>query len=432
MGKISFLLSSGDFLELQGDLELQGKKVLLGVAGGIAAYKSHELVRLLIKVGADVRVVLTQNARHFVSETSLQALCGHSVRCDIFDEHAEAAMGHIELARWADLICIAPATANLMARLATGMADELLTTLCLASSCPIVVAPAMNMHMWAHPATQANVSTLTSFGYHLVGPASGEQACGDIGPGRMIEPSQIFSYLLSIVNSKALGGALRGRTVMITAGPTREAIDPVRYITNHSSGKMGYALAQAALNSGASVILVSGPVALEPPVGATLISVESALDMQRACLSQVEGCDIFIGCAAVADYRAKTLQPQKMKKSGDNNEVIALELVANPDILATVAAMEHPPFCVGFAAETQNVEEYARQKLVAKKLKVIAANHVGIEGQGFNSDDNALIVLSGSRRYEIAKASKSKVANDLMRLIADEYLAGSAEIKNKM
>ena len=335
---------------------LFNRNVLLGVSGGIAAYKSAELVRQLQELGASVRVIMTRGAMEFITPLTLQALSGNPVHTELLDEEAEQGMGHIELARWADLLLIAPATADLIARLAAGRADDLLTTVALATPAPRLVAPAMNQEMWRDPATTANVSALAQRGFQMVGPASGEQACGDVGPGRMEEPATIAARAAALFEQ----GLLAGRRVVITAGPTREALDPVRYISNHSSGKMGYALAQAAVDAGAVTTLISGPVNLAPPEHAQLVPVESARDMLDACLPLLQDCDIFIACAAVADYRPAEASEQKIKKGP---EAVSLQLVPNPDIVATVSASEHRPFTVGFAAETNDVITYARGKL---------------------------------------------------------------------
>ncbi len=392
---------------------LQDKKIVLAITGGIAAYKTPELVRRLKEQGADVRVVLTASAKAFVSSLSLQAVSGYAVADSLLDPQAELAMGHIELAKWADLILIAPATANIIAKLAHGLADDLLSTLCLATSAPIAIAPAMNQQMWHAPATQENIATLINRQIAILGPGAGEQACGDVGLGRMLDVDELVSLSTQFFTPKIL----TEQHWVITAGPTREAIDPVRYISNHSSGKMGYALAQAALNAGAKVSLISGPVALTAPQGAHLINVSSALEMHQQSLMLAEQADVFIACAAVADYRVAEVAKQKIKKHDDNNNM-QLNLVKNPDIVADVAALTAKPFTVGFAAETQKVAQYAQEKLIRKNLDLIAANDVAQSNQGFNSDNNALQVFTRDQQFEIPLASKSKVAAQLVTIIA--------------
>lgn len=366
---------------------LTNKRILLGVTGGIAAYKSADLVRRLQDAGADVRVVMTRAAQEFITPLTLQALSGKPVHTELLDVEAEAAMGHIELARWADLILVAPASADFLSKLCHGEGGDLLSTLCLAAKSEIAVAPAMNQAMWASAATQANLNVLTERGVRMIGPAAGSQACGDVGMGRMLEPLAICDEVASYFQC----GALAGRKVIITAGPTREAIDPVRYISNHSSGKMGYALAQAAVEAGAETILVSGPTQLAAPERVRLISVESALDMLAAVEANIGDADMFIGAAAVADYRPASVAEQKLKKSEGMSST--LELVENPDIIRAVAARETKPFTVGFAAETKDVKAYASAKLRAKNLDVIIANDVSRADIGFNSDNNAVWVL---------------------------------------
>lgn len=367
-----------------------GTKVLLGISAGIAAYKSAMLARLLKQAGCEVRVVMTEGAQAFITPLTLQALTGEPVRTSLLDPEAEAGMGHIELARWADTILIAPATADLMARLAAGMADDLLTTLCLASQSRKVMAPAMNQAMWAHPATQRNAARLAEDGWRLLGPASGDQACGDVGPGRMLEPEEILAALLEPPKAPEAAGL----AVTITAGPTREPLDPVRYLSNHSSGKMGYALAEAAAALGARVTLISGPVSLPCPAGVERLEVETALEMHEAAQRLAPESDLFIGCAAVADYRAESAAEHKIKKV-EGEEGLVLRLVKNPDIIAGVAALpaESRPLVVGFAAETRDVERYARDKLARKGLDMIVANDVSREGLGFGSDHNAALLL---------------------------------------
>ena len=371
------------------------RRVLLGISAGIAAYKSAVLARLLKQAGCEVRVVMTDGAQAFITPLTLQALTGEPVRTSLLDPEAEAGMGHIELARWADTILIAPATADLMARLAAGMADDLLTTLCLASEAEKVMAPAMNQAMWRHPATARNAARLEEDGWRLLGPASGDQACGDVGPGRMLEPEAILAALLDAGRVSNPGDApAAGLAVTITAGPTREPLDPVRYLSNHSSGKMGYALAEAAAALGARVTLISGPVSLPCPAGVARIEVETALEMHEAATRLAEQSDLFIGCAAVADYRAEQAAEHKIKKV-EGEEGLTLKLVKNPDIIASVAALPTPrrPFVVGFAAETRDLAAYARDKLTRKQLDMIVANDVSREGLGFGADDNAALVL---------------------------------------
>ncbi|WP_298440724.1 bifunctional phosphopantothenoylcysteine decarboxylase/phosphopantothenate--cysteine ligase CoaBC [uncultured Ferrimonas sp.] len=392
-------------------------KILLGISGGIAAYKAPNLVRRLRDQGADVRVVLTQGAKAFVTEMSLQAVSGYPVVHDVLDPATESAMGHIDLARWADQVIIAPASANLIARLAHGMADDLLTTCVLATEAPVMVCPAMNKVMYQHPATQANLTLLAQRGVELYGPASGDQACGDVGPGRMPEAEEIAAHWAQQQQQPQL---LAGKKLLLTAGPTREALDPVRYISNHSSGKMGFALAEQATQLGAEVTVIAGPVALPTPAGVTRINVESAQQMLDAVLAQVEQQDIFIGCAAVADYRAATVAEGKIKKSKDS---MTIELVRNPDILATVASHSARPYTVGFAAETHNVEQYARDKLSRKKLDLIAANDVSKSGQGFNADNNALILYWHNGERSLGHSSKAEQARLLLTTIADRLPA---------
>jgi len=397
---------------------LLDQKIVLGVSGGIAAYKSAELVRLLKKSAAEVKVVMTENAAQFVTPLTLQALSGEAVRSELFDFQAEAAMSHIELARWADLILIAPCSADLMAKLANGLADDLLSTICLASEAPIWLAPAMNRVMWSKMVTQVNVQRLRSFGFHLLGPGSGEQACGEVGVGRMLEPSDLLAEVVEFFSP--FEPFLAGVTLLITAGPTHEAIDPVRYISNRSSGKMGFALAQVASEAGAEVRLVSGPVSLPTPAGVQRTSVESAAQMHDAVMEQVVGQDIFIACAAVADYRLQQPSLEKIKKSRDE---LALSLRRNPDILAEVAALDgdERPFCVGFAAETEQLEQYAIDKMQRKQLDLIAANWVGVEGSGFESDENALHLFWSGGEKKLAKNSKQEIARQLLEVVAERF-----------
>ena len=407
---------------------LYGCKVLLGVSGGIAAYKSPDLVRRLRERGAEVQVVMTAGAQRFVTPTTFQAVSGREVRADVWDPAAEAAMGHIELARWADLVLVAPATADVIARIANGRADDLLTTLVLATEAPVMIAPAMNRVMWAKPATQANIGTLRARGITICGPDVGDQACGETGTGRMLEPKEIAEVAAEVVTAHGVGpvdattrAVLNGKRVLVTAGPTRERIDPVRYLTNRSSGKMGFAIAAAACAAGAEVTLVAGPVNLPTPAGVRRIDVESAAEMLAAVESVVAGVDVFIGAAAVADYRPTAPSPRKIKKTAER---IELALERTTDILARVAARADRPFTVGFAAETDDVERYARSKLEAKRLDLIAANEVG-DCKAFDVDDNALVVLSAEGREEIGHASKIDVARRLVAMIA-AHLSKSA------
>ena len=387
------------------------KRIVLGVTGGIAAYKSPDLVRRLMERGADVQVVMTAGAQKFVSAMTFQAVSTRPARSDLWDSAAEAAMGHIELARWAELVLIAPASADCIARLASGRADDLLTTLCIATQAPIVIAPAMNRVMWANKATQANIATLTARGIRVLGPGSGDQACGEVGPGRMWEPVQLAEAVLAPPPNANL---LAGLNVMITAGPTRERIDPVRYLTNRSSGKMGFAVAVAAREAGAHVTLVVGPVQLPTPDGVTRIDVESARDMHAAVHRHIAQTQIFIAAAAVADFQPVSVAKQKIKKQGGP---VTLALEPAPDIVKSVADMQRRPFVVGFAAETNDVEDNARIKLKRKKLDMIAANHVG-GGIAFDCEDNALTVLWPGGKAEIARGMKLAVARELIALIA--------------
>jgi phosphopantothenoylcysteine decarboxylase/phosphopantothenate--cysteine ligase len=395
---------------------MQGKRILLGVTGGIAAYKSPDLVRRLRERGAEVQVVMTAAAREFVTATTFQAVSGRTVRTDLWDAAAEAAMGHIELARWAQAVLIAPATADFLARLATGRADDLLATLCLATEAPIAVAPAMNHVMWANAATRANVAQLTARGVTVLGPGAGDQACGEVGEGRMLEPLELAEQLAALL---AAGGELAGSRVLITAGPTRERLDPVRFVSNRSSGKMGFAVAQAARAAGAEVVLVAGPVSLPTPPGVRRIDVESAADMLAAVLRELAGTHVFISTAAVADYRPLRAAQHKIKKTSDTLE---LSMERTPDVLATVAARADRPFVVGFAAETESVEQNARTKLMKKNLDMIAANEVG-DDKAFDVDDNQLIVLARGARYELGRAGKPALARGLVSLIARELSA---------
>lgn len=387
------------------------KRILLGVSGGIAAYKSADLVRRLAEQGCEVRVVMTAGAQEFVQPLTFQALSGNPVHTDLLDPKAEAAMGHIELARWADAIIIAPATADILSKLATGTADDLLSTLCLATTLPIAVTPAMNQQMWKSPATQDNIALLAKRDILIWGPASGEQACGEVGAGRMLEPTDIANRARALFTS----GSLAGKRVLISAGPTQENIDPVRYITNHSSGKMGFALAQAAEEAGAIVTLVAGPVSQPTPARVKRMDVVSAQNMYEACHSV--DCDIFIATAAVADYKVTNIETHKIKKHDDE---LVIHLSKNPDILASIAAKDNAPFCVGFAAETQNIEEYALGKLKNKKLNLICANQVhGDENKGFNADTNEVFAYWSSGKKHYPNMPKTKLARELIQLIAE-------------
>jgi phosphopantothenoylcysteine decarboxylase/phosphopantothenate--cysteine ligase len=392
---------------------LFNRNVLLGVSGGIAAYKSAELIRQLQERGASVRVIMTRGAQEFITPLTLQALSGHPVHTELLDEKAELGMGHIELARWADLLLIAPATADLMARLSTGRADDLLSTVALATAAPLMLAPAMNQQMWKDPATTTNIETLAHRGAQIVGPAAGQQACGDVGLGRMEEPSVIADAAASLFKS----GQLAGKRVVITAGPTREALDPVRYISNNSSGKMGYALARAAADAGAITTLVSGPVNLSPPDNIQVLAIQSAEQMLEQCLELLPECDIFIACAAVADYRPVKVETQKIKKAQDE---MSLQLIRTPDIISTVAASQHRPYTVGFAAETNDVLSYAREKMQRKNLDMIVANDVSDQTIGFNSEDNAVTVLWDNGEQAIERSSKSSIARQIISLISQQ------------
>ena len=396
---------------------LPNRRIVLGVAGGIAAYKAADLVRRLRVRECDVRVVMTAAAREFVTPLTFQALSSNPVHCELLDEQAEAGMGHIELARWADVVLVAPATANVLARLAHGLADDLLTTLCLATTAPLVLAPAMNRQMWQAGATRANVLALLDRGVEMLGPGDGDQACGEVGPGRMLEPEEIAARVMARFD----GGALAGVEVLVTAGPTREALDPVRFLTNHSTGKMGYAVAAAAAREGARVSLVSGPTALPTPPGVDRTDVASAGEMYAEVMARAARCDIFIAAAAVADYRPAHFSAQKIKKGGGS---AALDLVRTPDIVAGVAAMEDGPFTVGFAAETESMQAHAREKLQRKGLDMIAANRVGLPDRGFASEDNAMSVLWGERGHrDLGLAPKAELARSLVGLVAERYRA---------
>ncbi len=394
---------------------LTNKKVLLGVTGGIAAYKAADLVRRLREQGVTVRVVMTRSAREFITPLTLEALSGHPVRCELLDAGEESVMGHIELARWSDVVLVAPASANFLARLAHGLADDLLTTLCLAADVPIAVAPAMNRQMWMNPATQANIQILEQRGIRRFGPGPGEQACGETGPGRMLEPAE----LLQLLTAQFSGGQLSGLQVMVTAGPTREPIDPVRFISNRSSGRMGYAVARAAAEAGAEVMLISGPVALSVPDRVQCVAVNTAMQMREAVFAGIGNTDIFIAVAAVADYRSVEHADQKIKKTQTR---LDLMLEQTPDILGEVAARPRPPFTVGFAAETERLREHALDKLASKGLDMIAANDVSAE-QVFDREDNALEVYWPGGGVSLPRSDKEKLARRLVALVADRFHA---------
>lgn len=415
--------------------DLQNKHILLGVTGGIAAYKSAELLRRLQDAGATVRVVMTRGATEFITPLTMQALSGLPVSLDLLNTETESVMGHIELARWADLILIAPASAHFLAGLRLGRADDLLTTLCLAATCPIAVAPAMNQAMWSNVATQENCRILRANGIAFFGPDAGLQACGEVGQGRLLDVPDIVRLTTEVFPS----GLLAGKTVMITAGPTREAIDPVRYISNHSSGKQGYALAEAAVEAGAKVLLISGPVALAAPQRVTLINVVSADEMYAAVMAQVAACDIFIGVAAVADFKPVATAPHKIKKqllpspaaagpardaqTVSEPRTLTLSLVENPDIIASVARLPNRPFTVGFAAETENLLTYARQKLENKRLDLVIANNVADSSIGFNSDNNGTTIISADATVTLPVASKRQVSSRIIAAIANHLAA---------
>jgi phosphopantothenoylcysteine decarboxylase/phosphopantothenate--cysteine ligase len=394
-------------------IDLTNKHILLGVTGSIAAYKSADLIRRLREKGASVRVCMTENAKQFITPFTLQAVSGQPVYDQLFDVEAEAAMGHIELARWADLVLIAPASANFIARLAHGQADDLLTTLCLAATAPIALAPAMNQGMWHHALTQDNITRLKQKNITLIGPDSGHQACGETGLGRLLDPIEIVNHIDSLFNTKLLSS----HRILITAGPTHEAIDPVRVLTNHSSGKMGFALAKAAQEAGAIVTLISGPVSLIPPQGVEYCSVNSARDMHTAVMKKISEYDIFLAVAAVSDYRAETISTQKIHK---NDEVLTLRLIRNPDIVAEVGRLANKPFIVGFAAETEDVIAKAKLKRERKNMDMIIANQVG-EGLGMNSEDNLVTVINHESEQSLPLMHKSKLARELMIIIKDSF-----------
>ncbi len=408
-------------------MSLSGKNILLGITGGIAAYKCPDLVRHLKKAGAQVRVVLTESASHFVAPMTLQAVSGNVVSKELFDPTAELSMSHIELAKWADLVLIAPATANIIAKMANGIADDLLSTICLATPAKIVIAPAMNQQMYKAAATQQNLATLESRNTLVLGPDDGFQACGDIGPGRMVEPTTIVE---NINNYFLANSELAGTTITITAGPTIEELDPVRYISNYSSGKMGFAIAKAAAEMGATVNLISGPVNLTTPNNVNRINVKSAKQMYDEALVLAEKSAIFISCAAVADYRAETIAKNKIKKTDDSNELV-IKLVKNPDIVASIAGLkEHRPFVVGFAAETNDVKTYALKKLTTKNLDLICANDVSDHNIGFNSDQNALTLYWQNGEQTLPLSSKQQLAKQLLQAVITRYKASHDEKKN--
>lgn len=393
---------------------LSDQHIVLGITGGIAAYKSAELVRRLVDHGAEVQVVMTDAAKAFIAPLTLQALSGRPVRDTLLDPSAESGMGHIEIARWADRLVVAPASADFIARLAGGMASDLLATVCLATSAPIALAPAMNQGMWSKSATQRNIATLKADGITMLGPNSGDQACGDVGPGRMVEPAEIINHLTISEKTRVLDGV----SVMITAGPTWEALDPVRVLSNHSSGKMGYAVAAAAVAAGAAVTLVSGPTALDPPPGIQYRPVRSAEEMLAAVEQDISTCDVFIGVAAVADYRPARSETSKIKKCADS---ITLELVRTPDILARVAQQAKRPFTVGFAAETDQAIANAREKLHNKGLDLIAVNQVNETNNPFGSEENHLVLISQSDEIDLGRNSKAVLAEQLISEIAHRY-----------
>jgi phosphopantothenoylcysteine decarboxylase/phosphopantothenate--cysteine ligase len=393
--------------------------IVLGITGGIAAYKTPELVRRLRERGGDVQIVMTQSAEEFVTATALQAVSGRPIRSNLWDKEAEAAMSHIELARWAEVVLIAPATAEILSRLAGGAAPDLLTTLCLATEAPIAIAPAMNHVMWSNPAVQANRALLADRGMHILGPDYGDQACGETGAGRMLQPDDIASMVFGPeIGNRKHAGRLNGKKVLITAGPTREPIDPVRYISNRSSGKMGFAMARAAAAQGADVTLISGPVNLSDPHNVVVKRVQTAQEMFDATHQHVADADIFIAAAAVADYRPVDVADKKIKKSQDT---MTIELQKAPDILASVSALDNGPFTVGFAAETNNVREYALAKLDKKKLDLIVANRVG-SNCGFDRDDNAVEVYWEGGEQAFPEAAKTELAAEIMNLVTDRYL----------
>jgi phosphopantothenoylcysteine decarboxylase/phosphopantothenate--cysteine ligase len=389
-------------------MTLKGKRILLGITGGVAAYKAAELTRLLIKAGADVRVAMTEAATRFIGTATLQALSGQPVWTDLWDARVADSMGHIELSRDRDLVVVAPATADFMARVVQGRADDLLAALCVARRCPLVLAPAMNVEMWENPATQRNVAALRSDGVHLAGPAPGDQACGETGMGRMLEPAQILKEIEVLFRPKRL----QGKRVLVTAGPTEEPVDPVRVLTNSSSGKMGYAVARAASEAGAEVTLVSGPVSLATPAGVSRVDVRTAQEMFEAVKKEAKACDVFISVAAVADYRVKNPSAQKLKKTG---KAVTLELEENPDILAWVAALPKPPFCVGFAAESEKLAQHAQEKRSKKHLPLIAAN---LAQEAIGADDNAIVLYDEDGEHPLGRGPKIELARKLLEHVA--------------
>ncbi|WP_081303314.1 bifunctional phosphopantothenoylcysteine decarboxylase/phosphopantothenate--cysteine ligase CoaBC [Gilliamella sp. wkB72] len=408
-------------------MSLSGKHILLGITGGIAAYKCPDLVRHLKKAGAQVHVVLTESASHFVTPMTLQALSGNTVSSDLFDPSAELSMSHIELAKWADLVLIAPATANIIAKMANGIADDLLSTVCLATPAKIAIAPAMNQQMYKAAATQQNLATLASRNTLIWGPDDGFQACGDFGPGRMVEPATIVKHVEKYFSATS---TLAGTEITITAGPTIEELDPVRYISNYSSGKMGYAIAQAAAEIGATVNLISGPVNLATPNNVNRINVKSANEMYDVALKFAKKSSIFISCAAVADYRAETIATKKIKKTDDSNELV-IKLVKNPDIVANIASLKKGrPFVVGFAAETNNIKAYALKKLTTKNLDLICANDVSDKKIGFNSDQNALTLYWQNGEQTLPLSNKQELAKELLQAVITRYKASHDEKKN--
>lgn len=408
-------------------MSLSGKHILLGITGGIAAYKCPDLVRHLKKAGAQVHVVLTESASHFVTPMTLQALSGNTVSSDLFDPSAELSMSHIELAKWADLVLIAPATANIIAKMANGIADDLLSTLCLATPAKIAIAPAMNQQMYKAAATQQNLATLASRNTLIWGPDDGFQACGDFGPGRMVEPATIVNHVEKYFSATS---TLAGTEITITAGPTIEELDPVRYISNYSSGKMGYAIAQAAAEIGATVNLISGPVNLATPNNVNRINVKSANEMYDVALKFAKKSSIFISCAAVADYRAETIATKKIKKTDDSDELV-IKLVKNPDIVANIASLKKGrPFVVGFAAETNNIKAYALKKLTTKNLDLICANDVSDKKIGFNSDENALTLYWQNGEQTLPLSNKQELAKELLQAVITRYKASHDEKKN--
>jgi len=397
---------------------LTNKRIVLGVTGGIAAYKSADVVRRLRDAGAEVRVIMTRAATEFITPLTMQAVSGHPVHQHLLDTEAEAGMGHIELARWTDAVLVAPASANFLAKLATGRADDLLSTVCVATSAPVSVAPAMNQQMWDNPTTRTNLATLKKNGVHIFGPGDGSQACGETGPGRMLESTELVALTSELFTT----GELDGLHVVVTAGPTWEAIDPVRGITNKSSGKMGYAVADAAAAAGARVVLVSGPTTLPDPERVRTIRVASAQEMYDAVHAHIHTAQLFIGVAAVADYRPAQVAGKKIKKSAERT---TLDLVRNPDILASVAALKPAPFTVGFAAETDDIEKNARAKLESKKLDLIAANLVGTPHAGFESNENGLLLIDREGTIELPLQPKTKLARTLIHHISGKYHAKS-------